>query len=109
MGCRFLVACFAPKNSGVGVERLPFFLAAFDPNFANTLVLPVGKKAYAVGAGFDRVKVVFHRKERQVFVHVLPHHVSWLNVECDLCDHTQRTKPNHGSPKRFSILSDERA
>ena len=48
--------------------------------------------------------MVFHFAERQVFIHVLAHHEGWLNIERDLCDYPQRTKPNNGSQKRFSVL-----
>src|SRR5437773_3382139 len=55
---------FGPKKFRGCVERLPFFDAALYPNFVDTLLLPVGKQADAVGAGFDGVKVVSHFTER---------------------------------------------
>src|SRR6202021_3694686 len=90
-GMQIPVSLFRSEKFRSRVERLPFFLAAFYPNLANTLVLPVGKQAYAVGAGFDRVEVVFHRRERNVFEPVLPHNESRLKSRWTLLHTPSRT------------------
>src|SRR5207245_6012561 len=73
--------------------------AAFDPDLVESLFLPVGKQADAVAAGFDSVKVVFQLTQREIFIHMLLHHKSGLNIKSDLGDYTQCTYPNHGSSK----------
>src|SRR5712692_151762 len=95
---------FGPEEFRGYVKRLPLFDAALDPNFVDTLVLPVGKETDAVPAGLDSIKVVFHCSERHVLVDVLAHHESWLNIEINLCDYAQRTKTNKGSEKRLAVL-----
>src|SRR3989442_10360014 len=47
-GVQILGSAFRPEEFRGCVKRLPFFNAAFDPNFADTLVSPVGKQADAV-------------------------------------------------------------
>src|ERR1700690_822427 len=55
---------FRPEEFGGRVKRLPFFLAALDPHFVNTLVLPIGKEADTVATRFDRIEVVLYGSER---------------------------------------------
>src|SRR6266852_5400933 len=85
---QILGSTFRPEEFRGCVKRVPLFNTAFDPNFTDALVLPVGKKADAVPAGLDSIKVVLDFTERQAFIHVLPHHEGWLNIEGDLCDYT---------------------
>src|SRR5882672_9173121 len=59
-GVQILGSEFRPEEFRRCVKRLPLFSAALDPNFADTLFLPVGKQADAVRTRFDSVKVVFH-------------------------------------------------
>ena len=59
-----LGSTFRSEEFGGRVKRLALFNATFDPNFIDTLVLPVGKKTDAVTTRFDIVKVVFHCAER---------------------------------------------
>src|SRR5258708_16568958 len=49
-GVQILGSTFRPEEFRGSVKRLPFFNAAFPPTFADTLALPVGKKAYALCA-----------------------------------------------------------
>src|SRR5258708_25853025 len=48
---QILGSTFRPEEFRGCVKRVPLFNAALDPNFADTPVLPVGKKADAVAAG----------------------------------------------------------
>src|SRR6266446_5405450 len=84
------------------VKRMSIFNAALEPNFTDTLVLPVRKQADAVSAGLDGIKVIFHFSKWHVFVHILPHQEGWLNIERNLCDYAQRSKANNCSPKHFA-------
>ena len=70
-----------------------------EPDFVDAVFLPIGEEAHAVGAGHDAVKVFFQFAERQAFIHVLLHHVRWLNVERDLRDHAECAKPDYDSRK----------
>ncbi len=63
--------------------------AAFQPDFVDALLLPVGKQADAVGAGLDGVEVILHLPERKIFIDVLAHEESWLKVESYFCDDTE--------------------
>src|SRR6266852_826545 len=47
---QILGSAFRPEEFRGCLKRLPFFNAAFDPNFTDTLFLPVGKQADAVRA-----------------------------------------------------------
>ena len=49
-GVEILGGTFRPEEFRVCFKRLPLFNATFDPNFVDTLLLPVGKKTYAVTA-----------------------------------------------------------
>ena len=93
-----------PEKFRGRVKRLSGFHAAFDPDFVKTLFLPVGKQAHTVGAGFDRVKMLLHLAQREIFIHVLPHHVGGLNIERNFCDYTQRAQSNHRSAKCFTVV-----
>src|SRR5438094_9650219 len=101
--CTIPYVSVGPEKFRGCFERLPFFDAALYPNFVDTLLLPVGKQADAVGAGLDGVKVVSHFTERQVFIHILSHNEGWLDIECDLCDNAKCPKSNHGASKRFAV------
>src|SRR3981189_1690487 len=101
---QILGSTFRPEEFRRCVKRLTIFNAALEPNFADALILPVSKQADAISAGLDCIKVIFHFSKRHVFVHILAHQESWLNIERDLSDYAQRTKPNNHSPKRFAIL-----
>src|SRR5271169_502999 len=59
-GVQIPASSFRPKEFRGCVKRLPFVIAALDPKFVNTLILPVSKKADAVATRFDRVKVFFY-------------------------------------------------
>ena len=102
-GVQILSSTFRPEEFRRGVKCLPFFHAAFDPNFVDPLVLPVGKQADTISTGLDGIKVLFHFSKRQVFVHVLAHQEGWLNIERDLCDYAQRSKPNNRPQKHFAV------
>ena len=68
-------------------EFVTGFGAALDPDFREFLILPVGKQADAVGAGFDGVEVLFKLAEWKIFVDPLLHRVSGLDVERHFRDH----------------------
>src|SRR5438132_11377096 len=100
---QILGSTFRPEEFRGCVKRLTIFNAALEPNFTDALVLPVSKQADAISAGLDCIKVIFHFSKRHVFVHILAHQESWLNIESDLCDYAQRTKPKQRAQKRFAV------
>src|SRR5437879_9957809 len=95
---------FRPEEFWCCIKPLTIFNAAFEPKFIDALVLPVSKQADAISAGLDCIKVIFHFSKRHVFVHILAHQESWLNIESDVCDYAKRTKPNNRAQKRFAVL-----
>src|SRR5690242_7637324 len=86
-GVKILGSTFRPEEFGGCVKGMPLFNSALQPDFSDALVLPVSKKADAISAGLDCIKVMLHFSKRHVFIHVLPHHVGWLNIERDFCDY----------------------
>src|ERR1700694_5975374 len=54
-GVEVLGGSFRSEEFRGRIKCLFLLLAALDPNYVNSLVLPVGKEADAIRAGFDRV------------------------------------------------------
>src|SRR5258708_22681379 len=73
--------------------------AAFQPDFVDALLLPVGKQADAVGAGLDGVEMILHLAERKIFIDILAHEESRLKVESYFCDDTEIAEAKHGTEK----------
>src|SRR5882762_2431364 len=102
-GVQIFSGTFRPEEFRGCVKPLTIFNAALEPNFIDTLVLPVSKQADAISAGLDCIKVIFHFSKWHVFVHMLAHQEGWLNIERNLCDYAQRSKANNCSPKYFAV------
>ena len=83
------------------VERFAVFDAALDPDLVEPLFLPVRKKADAVSARLDLLEVVFHLLQWEIFVNVLAHRESRLQIERNFCDRPQRAQSNHRSTEMF--------
>ena len=76
-------------------ESRPAADAALDPDLVDTLLLPIGKQTDAVTARLNFVEVTLHLSEREVLIHVLPHHIGGLNVESDPGDDTECAKSDY--------------
>ncbi len=107
-GVKILGGEFGAEEFGLGVKARPFSVAALQPDFAEIVILPVGEKADAVGAGLDGVEVVFHRVEGEIFVDVLAHLVGGLDVERDFCDDAEGAQANDGSWEKIGIFAGAR-
>lgn len=57
-----------------------------QPHFVNALLLPVRKNTDAVSRSLDFVEVICQLRERQIFVNVLLHLKSRLDVKRDFGD-----------------------
>ncbi len=86
-GVKILGGEFGAEEFRRGGEGLAFFDPALHPDFAEISVLPVGEKADAVSAGLNGVEVILHGGEGEIFVDVLAHLVSGLDIERDCCDY----------------------
>src|SRR5215470_977682 len=75
-GCELCSEKFLGRSKGS-----PIFDSALDPDFIDTWFLPIGEKAHAICARHDCVKVLLQFAERKVFVHVLSHYETRLNVQ----------------------------
>src|SRR5580704_8980298 len=103
-GIQVLGGSMRAKKLGACVECLSRIDASFKPDFVETVLLPVGKKTDAVGAGFDGVEMIFELIQRKIFVHILPHQESWLNVESYACDNPKSTEAHHGTRESVSVF-----
>src|SRR5271154_2239664 len=79
------------------LERRSRIDAGLKPNFVETRLLPIGEKTDAVRAGFDGIEMIFELSQGKIFVYILPHQESWLNVESYARDDPERTEPYHGA------------
>src|SRR5438270_3536292 len=59
---------FRAKQIGRSLKWLSSVDAAFDPNFINKLLLPIGEQADAIATGLDRIEVFCQLAEGEVLV-----------------------------------------
>src|SRR5687768_1788520 len=93
-----------PKKSGRLRSSRLIYNAPLYPDLIETLILPIGKKADAVSAGSDLVKMIFQLRQGKVFVYTLAHIKRWLDLERQLCNHPHSTQADNSPLKLFSIF-----
>src|SRR6266852_4951598 len=110
-GMHILAGKFRTKKRGYRLKGSAGFEAAFDPHLVDSLFLPIRKKTHAVSARLDGVEVVDQFTEREIFIHVLLHQESRLNVERNFGNHTHCTETDDCPPEtsRHHVASNTRA
>ena len=90
-----------PCAARIKTRRITIFQATFDPELIDSRRPPIQKQADAVAAAEDRVEMILHHFQRQVFKDILPHLKCRRKIQGELCNDAKCASPTT-APQNFS-------